>query len=145
MALNSWGFIYPGFGAEDPAADRGVIKRGGLKTTIVAVPERKAAVRAATALVDDGAQLIELCGAFGPVWTARFIEAVGDRVPVGAATYGRGIRPRPGSAAGPRGGLNRGRVPSAAHRRPHMDRRIPGGGPLAAAGPPWVRPGAEVQ
>ena len=39
MTFNNWGFIYLGLGAEDPAVDRAVIGRGGLTTTIVAVPD----------------------------------------------------------------------------------------------------------
>ncbi|MGP4115103.1 DUF6506 family protein [Streptomyces sp. 4N509B] len=35
-----------------------------------------------------GAGLVELCGGFGPVGTARVIAEVGDRVPVGAIGYG---------------------------------------------------------
>jgi Family of unknown function (DUF6506) len=88
MAFNKWGFIYLGLGAEDPAVDRAVIERGGLTTTIVAVPDRDAAVRVAVELVDAGAQSIELCGAFGSSATARVLEAVGDRVPVGSVSYG---------------------------------------------------------
>ena len=88
MTFHTWGFIYLGTGSEDPAVDRAVIERGGLTTTIVAVPTREAAVDAAVELVDAGAQSIELCGAFGPVWTARVIEATGGRVPVGAVSYG---------------------------------------------------------
>lgn len=88
MTFHTWGFIYLGAGSEDPAVDRAVIERGGLTTTIVAVPTREAAVDAAVELVDAGAQSIELCGAFGPVWTARVIEATGGRVPVGAVAYG---------------------------------------------------------
>lgn len=42
----------------------------------------------AVRLVAEGVQLIELCGAFGPVWTARVIEAIEARVPVGAVGYG---------------------------------------------------------
>jgi hypothetical protein len=87
MSFNSWGFIYLGLGEEDPALDRAVILRGGLKTTIVAVPTKEAAVDVAVELVDAGAQSIELCGGFGAVITTRVIEALGDRVPVGAVSY----------------------------------------------------------
>ena len=88
MAFTTWGFIYLGTGSEDPAIQRAVIDQGGLTTTIVAVPATEAAVDAAVELVDAGAQNIELCGAFGPVWTARVIEATEGRVPIGAVTYG---------------------------------------------------------
>ncbi len=44
-------------------------------------------VQVAVELVDGGAQSIELCGAFGPVWAARVIEAIGVRVPVGSVSY----------------------------------------------------------
>lgn len=86
MTFNDWAFIY--LGTEDPAADRAVIERAGLCTTIVAVPEKSAVVRVAVELVDGGAQSIELCGAFGPVWAAKVIEATGGRVPVGSVSYG---------------------------------------------------------
>lgn len=88
MAFNSWGFIYLGLGTEDPAVDRAVIERGGLKTTIVAVPDREMVAQVAAELVDAGAQSIELCGAFGPTVTAQVIQAVGDRVPVGSVSFG---------------------------------------------------------
>ena len=88
MAFSNWAFIYLGMGTEDPVVDRAVIERGGLRTTIVAVPEKSAVVQAALELVDGGAQSIELCGAFGPVWAARVIEAIGGRVPVGSVAYG---------------------------------------------------------
>lgn len=88
MTFNNRAYIYLGMGEEDPAVDRAVIERGGLRTTIVAVPEKSAVVQVAVELVDTGAQSIELCGAFGPVWAARVIEAIGGRVPVGSVTYG---------------------------------------------------------
>jgi hypothetical protein len=88
MDFNSWGFIYLGLGSEDPAVDRAVIECGGLKTTIVAVPDKEAARGVAAELVDAGAQSIELCGAFGSSGAASVIEAVGDRVPVGVVGYG---------------------------------------------------------
>ena len=55
MAFNNWAYIYLGMGEEDPAVDRAVIERGGLRTTIVAVPEKSAVVQAAIELVDGGA------------------------------------------------------------------------------------------
>jgi hypothetical protein len=88
MSFSNWGFIYLGVGNEDPAVDRAVIERGGLTTTIVAVPERSAAVTVAAELVDAGAQSIELCGAFGPKWVAEVVEATDGRVPVGGVNYG---------------------------------------------------------
>lgn len=88
MAFHTWGFIYLGIGSEDPAIQRAVIEHGGLKTTVIAVPTPETAVKVAAELVDAGAQSIELCGAFGPVWTGRVIEAIGGRVPVGGVTYG---------------------------------------------------------
>jgi hypothetical protein len=96
MTFNAWGFIYLGSGTEDPQVDRAVIERGGLTTTIVAVPHEEAAVQVAAELVDAGAQSIELCGAFRST-TARVIEAVGDRVPVGSVSYG--VEALPGLAA----------------------------------------------
>ena len=58
MAFNNWAFIYLGNGGQDPAVDRAVIDRGGLTTTVVAVPDRSAAARVAAELVDAGAQSI---------------------------------------------------------------------------------------
>jgi Family of unknown function (DUF6506) len=97
MTFNTWGFIYLGSGTEDPQVDRAVIEHGGLKTTIVAVPDEDATVQVAVELVDAGAQSIELCGAFQASTTARVIEAVGDRVPVGSVSYG--VEAIPGLAA----------------------------------------------
>lgn len=87
-SFTKWGFIYLGLGDEDPAVDRAVIGRGDLTTTIVAVPDKETAVDVAVELVEAGAQSIELCGGFGTATAARVIDAVGDRVPVGAVTYG---------------------------------------------------------
>jgi Family of unknown function (DUF6506) len=88
MAFTNWAFIYLGTGNEDPAVDRAVIEQGGLATTVVAVPDRAAAVDAAVDLVDAGAQSIELCGGLGPAVAAEVVAATNGRVPVGAVTYG---------------------------------------------------------
>lgn len=94
--LNNYGLIYLGLGT-NPETDRVVIKRSGFRTTIVPVPEESAAVQVAVELVDEGAQLIELCGIFGPVWAAKVIEATGGRVPIGSVAYG--VESVPGLAA----------------------------------------------
>jgi len=46
------------------------------------------AVTTAKSLVEDGAEFIELCAGFGPVGTAKIIDAVGDKIPVGSVSYG---------------------------------------------------------
>ena len=87
VAFNNWGFIYLGSASQAPSEPT-VIESDGVTTTIVAVPERAAAVGAAQTLVAGGAQLVELCGAFGPSVAAQVIEAVGEQVPVGSVSYG---------------------------------------------------------
>ena len=88
MAFRNWAFIYLGTGDEDPAVDRAVIERGGLRTTFVAVPRGDDAAAVAAELVDSGAQTIELCGGFGAGVLPEVIEATGGRVPVGQVRYG---------------------------------------------------------
>lgn len=85
--IKSWAFIFLSEGS-DPKTDRLVLDRNGTRTTLVAVPEPAMAPRLAAELVDAGAELIELCGAFGPVWAGKVIEATGKRVPVGAVAFG---------------------------------------------------------
>ena len=74
----------------DPAVDRFVIERGGVRWTIVAVPEQAAVIQVARGLVDEGNQFIELCGGFEPEWVGKVIEATGGSVPVGAVGYSGG-------------------------------------------------------
>ena len=88
MAFSNWAFIYRGTGEEDPAVDRAVIERCGLRTTIVAVPAEADAAPVAAELVEQGAQSIELCGGFGAAVLPEVIEATGGRVPVGHVRYG---------------------------------------------------------
>jgi hypothetical protein len=87
-SFSNWGFVYLGTGEEDPVVDRAVIERGGLRTTIVAVPDHDAAVTAAVELVDAGAQSIELCGGFRATLVAEVMQATDGRVPVGQVRYG---------------------------------------------------------
>ncbi|MCF2532129.1 DUF6506 family protein [Yinghuangia soli] len=86
MALTAWGFIYTASGS-DPAAET-VVETPSCRSVFVGVDRPDQAPDVARRLVAEGAQLIELCGGFGPVWTARVIEAVEGAVPVGAVGYG---------------------------------------------------------
>jgi hypothetical protein len=87
MALTRWAFLYTVPGA-DPAGTRTVVETGAETTVFVGMPQASDGVEIARALVDEGVQLIELCGGFGPVWTGRIIEATGGAVPVGSVGYG---------------------------------------------------------
>lgn len=73
--------------AADPATDRVVkIHDGGGRTTVVAAPDASAA-GVAVDLVEQGAELIEICGG-SPLTTARRVqEAIGGRVPVSHVGY----------------------------------------------------------
>ena len=44
MRFNNWAYVYLGMGEVDPAVDRAVIERGDLRTTMVAEPEKSAAM-----------------------------------------------------------------------------------------------------
>jgi hypothetical protein len=85
--LKNYGFIFLSPNA-DPLTHRAVVETRGFKTTLVAVPDPSDAPSVAVALLAEGVQLLELCGAFGPHWTDRVLEAVQHRVPVGAVSYG---------------------------------------------------------
>lgn len=87
MALRHWAFIYTAPGAPESGTFTRV-ETPACVTVLVGVPNADAGVRLARGLVDEGAQLIELCGGFGPIGTARVLEAIGGAVPVGAVGYG---------------------------------------------------------
>ncbi|MGL4287144.1 MAG: DUF6506 family protein [Phreatobacter sp.] len=87
MALRKFGFIVTG-GALDPKHHRMVMASGRFEMIAVGVSQPSDGPAIARELVDDGVQLLELCGGFGPVWTARVIEAIGGSIPVGSVGYG---------------------------------------------------------
>jgi hypothetical protein len=87
MALTNFGFIVQGDGF-DPESDVQVMETSSFRMTTIGVAHAEQGGDAAKRLVADGAQLIELCGGFGPIWTAKVIEAIDDAVPVGSVAYG---------------------------------------------------------
>jgi hypothetical protein len=87
MGFGRYGFIVLGTGEEDPAVDRAVIERGGLRTTVVAVPRREKVTDVAAELAADGVQSIELCGAFTAADIQAVRQAIDATVPVGAVHF----------------------------------------------------------
>jgi hypothetical protein len=87
MALKAFGFIFTGPNL-DPAVDRARIQRDDFRAVMVGVAQPLQAIAVARELVAEGIELIELCGGFGPVWTAKVIEAIEGCVPVGSVGYG---------------------------------------------------------
>jgi Family of unknown function (DUF6506) len=83
----TWAFIYVA-PETDPTTDRFVIDRGGIRNVLVPVPDASMSPEVAVQLVDEGAQLIELCGGHGLAAAGKVVEAVGDRAPVGVVTFG---------------------------------------------------------
>ncbi|WP_062992659.1 DUF6506 family protein [Nocardia anaemiae] len=86
MALTVWGFVYTAPGS-DPSRET-VVETASCRTVFVGVDQPEQALDVARRLVVSGVQLIELCGGFGPLWTALVIEAIDRAVPVGAVAYG---------------------------------------------------------
>ena len=82
MALEKFGFIVVGDTFEQSQGT------DNFQMSVVGIRKPKEAIDVAKKMVEDGIQIIELCGAFGPVWTARVIEATEGKVPVGTVTYG---------------------------------------------------------
>ena len=71
----------------DSTKHRAKVATPTLELSVVGVKDFDDAADVAKGLVTEGAQLIELCAGFGPIGTARVIEAVGGKIPVGSVSY----------------------------------------------------------
>src|SRR4051794_35550532 len=87
MSLERFGFIVTGAGL-NPEKDRTHISSDRFTSVMVGVEKPAQAIPVAQQMVADGIQLIELCGGFGPIWTAKVIEAIDGVIPVGSVGYG---------------------------------------------------------
>lgn len=88
-------FVAPG---ADPAVHRQWVMTDKVHLLTIGVKDYAQAETAAKALVEDGIAAIELCGGFGNRGTARIVDAVGGRIPVGVVRFD--IHPGLGNASG---------------------------------------------
>lgn len=79
--------IYEGYGAK-PNETKFVRESTSGRLTIVAIGEASEALSTAITLVDEGAELIELCGYIPLIWKVKIAEAVGNRARVSSVTFG---------------------------------------------------------
>lgn len=89
MKFNNFAYIF--LGPElDPKLHRSVIKTDALTYTTIGIDflHKEQVIDVAKEVVASGAQMIELCGGFGPIWIAKVYEAIGNSVPVGGVAYG---------------------------------------------------------
>lgn len=75
-------------GGADPRTDRVVRQSAEERLTIVFVPSVEVATEVATELLEDGTELIELCGGFGLDAGAVVSSAVSGRCAIGVVTFG---------------------------------------------------------
>ena len=72
----------------DSAKRRAKVTTPSLELSVVGVKDLDDAINVAKGLVAEGTQLIELCAGFGPQGTAKIIEAVDGKIPIGSVSYG---------------------------------------------------------
>lgn len=89
MKFNNFAYIFLGPGL-DPTSNRTEIKTQNFQFTAVGIDfnHKDQVIKVAKELVAQGAQMIELCGGFGPLWIAKVSEAIDNKVPVGSVAYG---------------------------------------------------------
>ncbi len=87
MALTRFGFIVTG-SKLSPSQNRMEMKSPTFTMIAVGVEKAEQGIEVARSMVKEGVQLIELCGGFGPLWTAKIIEAIDRQIPVGSVGYG---------------------------------------------------------
>ena len=88
MKFNNFIYIFLGPNL-NPQEHRSVIKTEQFTYTTVGIAfhQKEQVIAVAQEAVANGAQVIELCGGFGPLWVAKVYEAIEQKVPVGSVGY----------------------------------------------------------
>ena len=93
MKFNSFAFIFlsPGFCPEDNTV---ATKKDNYRFKAVGIDmaNKEKALDVAEQLVEEGYQMIELCGGFGPEWAYKVAERLENKIPVGTVFYGPQFR-----------------------------------------------------
>lgn len=87
MALHKFGFIVTAPGL-NPQNHRMEMKTDNFTMIAIGISHPSEGAEVALKLKEEGIQLLELCGGFGPTWTAKIIETLNNSIPVGAVAYG---------------------------------------------------------
>lgn len=89
MKFNNYAYIF--LGPElNHERDHAIIKTEKMtfQTFGIDFMHKELVIDAARQAIENGAQMIELCGGFGPLWIAKVTEAIHGKVPVGGVMYG---------------------------------------------------------
>lgn len=93
MKFKSFAFIYlsPGFSSESNTV---ATEKDGCRFKAVGIDmnQKESVISVAKSLAEEGYQMIELCGGFGPEWMHRVSEALEYKIPVGGVFYGPQFR-----------------------------------------------------
>ncbi len=89
MRFNNFAYIFLGPGL-NPQQHQSVIKTENLTFTAIGIDFscKEDVIIVAKEAIANGAQMIELCGGFGPLWISKVSEAIEHSVPVGSVAYG---------------------------------------------------------
>lgn len=71
----------------DPVQHRSWVKTPMVELLAIAVKDYAEAAKVSKDLVAEGIKAIELCGGFGNIGTAKVVEAVEGRIPVGVVRF----------------------------------------------------------
>ncbi len=89
MKFNNFAYIFLGPNL-DPQLHKSVIKSENFTFTTIGIDfnNKELVIEIAQDLIKEGAQMIELCGGFGPIWIAKIYEATNNKIPIGGVSYG---------------------------------------------------------